>query len=171
MLEYKGYTGTVAFDDEAGIFHGEVLHLRDVITFQGTSVDEIRQAFRDSVDDYLAWCAESGDEPEKPFSGKFMVRLDRDLHRDVAVAASVSGQSLNSWVAKTLAEATRRQSDTSTDDANAPARGTVSVRSSLTVRIAGSSDILVPLNTHSKPALAGLDARARAHELNEASHV
>ena len=66
MLEYKGYTGTVEFDDEIGAFQGEVAHLRDVITFEGTSVDELRRAFRDSIDDYLEWCAQRGIEAEKP---------------------------------------------------------------------------------------------------------
>lgn len=58
MLSYKGYTGAVAFDDEAGILHGEVLGLRDVVTFEGSSVSEVEKAFRDSVDDYLEFCEE-----------------------------------------------------------------------------------------------------------------
>jgi predicted HicB family RNase H-like nuclease len=58
MVQYKGYTGHVEFDDEAGLFHGEVLDLRDVITFQGESVEELEQAFRDSIDDYLDCCQE-----------------------------------------------------------------------------------------------------------------
>lgn len=66
MSEYKGYRATVEFNDEAGIFHGEVTHLRDVITFQSTSVDELRAAFRDSIDDYLEWCQSSGKVAEKP---------------------------------------------------------------------------------------------------------
>ncbi len=57
MLRYKGYHGNVAFDEEAGLFHGEVVDLRDVITFQGKSVDELQQAFHDSVDDYLDFCS------------------------------------------------------------------------------------------------------------------
>ena len=56
VMEYKGYVGKVEFDDDAEIFHGEVLDTRDVITFQGKSVGELRQAFRDSIDDYLAFC-------------------------------------------------------------------------------------------------------------------
>jgi predicted HicB family RNase H-like nuclease len=64
MLKYKGYTGHVEFDDEAGLFHGEVLDLRDVITFQGKSVEELEQAFRDSIDDYLAFCKERDEEPD-----------------------------------------------------------------------------------------------------------
>ena len=58
MLNYKGYTGHIEFDDEAGIFHGEVWGLRDVVTFQGRSVDELSQAFKDSVDDYLEFYEE-----------------------------------------------------------------------------------------------------------------
>ena len=67
MLSYKGYTGHVEFDNEAGIFHGEVLDLRDVVTFQGKSVDEIESAFKDSIDDYLEFCNKRGEEPDKPF--------------------------------------------------------------------------------------------------------
>lgn len=66
MMKYKGYTGDVEYDDEAKIFHGEVLGIKDVVTFQGTTVNEIEQAFKDSVDDYLAFCAERGEEPDQP---------------------------------------------------------------------------------------------------------
>lgn len=62
MLKYKGYTGRAKFDDEAGLFHGELLDLRDVITFQGTSVEKLEKEFRDSVDDYLEFCKERGEE-------------------------------------------------------------------------------------------------------------
>ena len=65
MMQHKGYWGLVEYDDEAGIFHGEVINLRDVVTFHGESVQELRQAFQESVDDYLAFCAERGDEPER----------------------------------------------------------------------------------------------------------
>ncbi len=102
MLTYKSYTGHVEFDDEAGLFHGEVLDTRDVITFQGRSVDEIETAFRESVDDYLAFCAERGEEPDKPFSGRLMLRLPKDLHRDVFVGARQSGKSLNQFVVDRL---------------------------------------------------------------------
>lgn len=105
MLKYKGYTGRVELDDEAGIFHGEVLDLRDVITFQGQSVEELERAFRDSVDDYLDFCAERGEEPDKPFSGRFMLRLPPELHRKVHVQAQRDGKSLNQWIGDKLAEA------------------------------------------------------------------
>lgn len=105
MLEYKGYIGCVEFDDEAGIFHGEVINTRDVITFQGTSVEELQAAFHDSVEDYLEFCAERGEQPDKPFSGKFMLRTSPDLHRELYVAAKRAGKSLNAWVAEQLERA------------------------------------------------------------------
>ena len=102
MMEYKGYVGKVEFDDEAGIFHGEVLDTRDVITFQGQSVDELKTAFQDSIDDYLAFCKQRGEEPDKPFSGQFVTRIPPELHRQVNLAASISGKSLNAWVVEQL---------------------------------------------------------------------
>ncbi|MBX3001233.1 MAG: type II toxin-antitoxin system HicB family antitoxin [Caldilineaceae bacterium] len=102
MMEYKGYIGIVEFDDDAGIFHGEVINLRDVITFQGESVQELRQAFQESVDDYLAFCEERNEEPEKPFSGTFTLRIPPELHRDIALRAKLANKSLNSWVTEVL---------------------------------------------------------------------
>ena len=106
MMEYKGYIGKVEFDDEASIFHGEVINLRDVVTFQGESVGDLRSAFNDSVDDYLDFCAERGESPEKPYSGKFMVRIEPELHKAVAMHAKMDHKSLNAWVHDTLAVAT-----------------------------------------------------------------
>ena len=102
MMEYKGYVGKVEYDDEAGIFHGEVINLRDVITFQGDNVEELRQAFQDSVEDYLDFCSERNEEPEKPFSGKFIVRIPPELHRKIYTQAKVANKSLNSWVNEVL---------------------------------------------------------------------
>ncbi|MEM7534327.1 MAG: type II toxin-antitoxin system HicB family antitoxin [Chloroflexota bacterium] len=66
MMEYKGYIGKVEFDDEADIFHGEVVNLRDIITFQGESVRESRQAFEESIEDYLEFCAKLEEDPQQP---------------------------------------------------------------------------------------------------------
>ena len=107
-MEYKGYVGKVEFDDEAGIFHGEVLDTRDVITFQGQSVDELKTAFQGSIDDYLAFCEERGEEPDKPYSGQFVTRIPPELHRQVNRAASISGKSLNAWVVEQLQAAVAR---------------------------------------------------------------
>ena len=102
MMEYKGYIGDVKYDDEAKIFHGDIINTRDVITFQGTSVEELEQAFRDSIDDYISWCEEEGERPEKPYSGKFNLRISPDLHRKVALAAHKMKISLNKYVEKAL---------------------------------------------------------------------
>jgi len=84
------------------VFHGEVINTRDVITFQGTSVAELRKAFHDSVEDYLAFCEKRGEEPEKPFSGQFVTRVSPALHRRINLAATLSGKSLNAWVTEQL---------------------------------------------------------------------
>ncbi len=108
MMEYKGYLGRVDFDDQAGIFHGEVINTRDVITFQGESVRELTQAFHDSIEDYLAFCKERGEAPDKPFSGQFVTRISPELHRQLNVAATVSGKSLNAWVTEQLQSAVQQ---------------------------------------------------------------
>ena len=102
MMEYKGYIGRVEFDDKAGIFHGEVVNTRDVITFQGESARELKKAFHDSVDDYLAFCVKRGEQPDKPFSGQFVTRISPELHRQLNLAAILSGKSLNAWVSEQL---------------------------------------------------------------------
>lgn len=102
MLNYKGYTGHAIFDDEAGLFHGEVENTRDVITFQGRSVDELETAFRESIDDYLEWCAARGKSPDKPFSGRLVLRMPPPLHRRLATEASRQGKSLNTVVLEKL---------------------------------------------------------------------
>ena len=102
MLDHKGYSGRVEYDDEAGVFHGEVLGLRDVVTFQGRSVEEIEESFRESVEDYLEFCAERGEEPDKPFSGKLALRLNPELHRNVYTRAGKEGKSINQWIAEQL---------------------------------------------------------------------
>lgn len=104
-MTYKSYEAIVEFDADAGIFHGEVINLRDVVTFQGRSVDELKRAFAETVDDYLAFCKSRGEEPEKPFSGQFVVRAEPSLHKAMATAAKRTGVSLNKWVTATLERA------------------------------------------------------------------
>ncbi len=102
MLKYKDYIGHVQFDHEAEIFHGEVINTRDVITFQGTTVPALKKAFKASIEDYLDFCNERGESPERPFSGRFNVRLDPALHREAVVAAKAAGVSLNAWLIKAI---------------------------------------------------------------------
>jgi predicted HicB family RNase H-like nuclease len=120
-MEHKGYVGRVEYDDEGGVFHGEVINTRDVIAFQGTSVAELRKAFRESVEDYLALCQERGEEPEKPFSGQFVTRVSPELHRRISVAATLAGKSLNAWVTEQL-ESRVQQTGTKTKVYRAKAR-------------------------------------------------
>jgi predicted HicB family RNase H-like nuclease len=105
MLEYKGYTGYAEYDGSARTFHGEVLDTRDVITFQGTTVKEVEGAFRDSIDDYLEFCEQRGESPDKPFSGRFMLRLPPELHRQLFVQARREGKSLNQFITERLSRA------------------------------------------------------------------
>lgn len=108
ILTYKGYQGVFDYDPEADVFHGDVAGLTDVITFQGRSIDELKAALEDSVEDYLVFCAEQGKTPEKPYSGRFNVRLDPELHQAIACEAVSAGKSLNGWVADTLRNAVHR---------------------------------------------------------------
>lgn len=107
-MTYKGYTGIVEFDDDARIFHGEVVGLKDVITFQGKSVSELETALTESVDFYLDWCDERGKNPERPFSGRFLVRTDPDVHGRAVVAAARMGISLNKYVEKAIENENRK---------------------------------------------------------------
>ena len=101
-MKYKGYTGAVIYDEDAKIFHGEVIGTRDVITFQGESVDEIESAFRDSINDYLEFCVSRNVQPDKSFAGKFILRVPVDLHRKLYLNAAREGKSLNVWVVNRL---------------------------------------------------------------------
>ncbi len=104
-MEYKGYIGKVEYDENAEVFHGEVINLRDVITYEGKTVEELKRAFTESVDDYLDFCQERNEEAEKPFSGKFLVRIDPALHKKIHVRSKLQNKSLNSWVNKVLESA------------------------------------------------------------------
>jgi predicted HicB family RNase H-like nuclease len=102
MIEYKGYSGVFEFDSSIDAFHGHIVGLQDVVTFQGRSLDELRREMAESVEDYLEACAEVGKEPERPYRGEFLVRTTPELHRAVAIRAEASGMSLNAWVESTL---------------------------------------------------------------------
>jgi len=109
MMEHKGYIGKVEIDEEAGVLHGEVINVRDVITFEGRTVEELQQAFRDSVEDYLEFCSKRGEDPERPFSGKFVIRMPAELHREAYIRAKLADKSLNNWVTEVIETAVREQ--------------------------------------------------------------
>jgi len=102
MMEYKGYIGKVDYDSDARIFSGSVVNTRTVITFQGQSVNELEMEFRNSVEDYLSRCKQDGVTPEKPYSGKFNVRIQPDLHQQAVITASGLNMSLNSFIEKSV---------------------------------------------------------------------
>ena len=106
-FQYKGYVGTFEFESDDDAFHGEIAGIRDVIHFTGRSVDELRQAFQEAVDDYMVTCAEIGKTPEKPYSGRFMVRVSPELHRMTETAAKAMGMSLNTFAAEALERAAK----------------------------------------------------------------
>ena len=101
-MTHDGYVATIELDVEAGVFHGEVINTRDVLTFQGRTLDELKTAFGDTIADYFEWCRERGKEPQRPYSGNFTVRVSPELHRRVATTAARRGKSVNAFVAETL---------------------------------------------------------------------
>ncbi|MEQ1857282.1 MAG: type II toxin-antitoxin system HicB family antitoxin [Longimicrobiales bacterium] len=102
MIDYKGYTGVFEFDPTIDGFHGRVVGLQDVVTFEGRSVEELRHEMEESIEDYLELCHEAGKEPERPYRGEFLVRTTPEVHRAVATAAEAAGMSLNAWVETTI---------------------------------------------------------------------
>lgn len=104
-MTYKGYTARIEFDDADSIFHGRLLGIRDVVGFHAESVNELREAFHEAVDDYLEACAKLDKNPDKPASGKLMLRIPQEVHRAALIAAQASGKSLNQWAAETISKA------------------------------------------------------------------
>jgi predicted HicB family RNase H-like nuclease len=107
MKPYKGYLAGLYLDEGEAIIRGKVLNTRDTITFCGKTVGEALQAFRDSIDDYLDFCKEAGVEPDKPFSGKLLIRIKPEYHRDLSLIAQEEGRSINSLVAQLVTKAIR----------------------------------------------------------------
>ena len=101
-MNYKNYEAAVDFDSDIEMFHGTVINTRDVISFYGKSVAELKREFKNSVDDYIDFCKKRGEEPERPFSGNFVVRISPSLHQRLYIAAKRRGKSLNSLVEETL---------------------------------------------------------------------
>lgn len=109
-MNYKSYYGSIEYSPEDDCLHGRLLNINDVVSFEGSSVKEIKLAFKEAVDDYLAACKEIGKRPEKPFSGKVMFRISPEVHARAALAAELSGKSLNQWAEEVLAKATGQAS-------------------------------------------------------------
>ncbi|MEY2976553.1 MAG: type II toxin-antitoxin system HicB family antitoxin [Prochlorotrichaceae cyanobacterium] len=108
LLKYKDYSGLLEVDTDENILFGTVIDIDDVITFQGETIEEARQAFQDSVEEYLTFCAELGRNPEKPFSGKLQLRTNPELHRKLFLIAKREGVSINTWIENTLDREVRK---------------------------------------------------------------
>ena len=102
-MRYKGYEAIVDFDEADRVLHGRTLGTRDVISFEADSAHEIERAFHEAVDDYIEQCAETGQEPDRSFSGRLILRMEPALHRDVYLEAAREGTSLNAWIVESLA--------------------------------------------------------------------
>lgn len=101
-MTYKGYAARIEYDDEDGLFTGRIAGIRDGVGFHADTVDELRAAFRDAVNDYIETCAKIGKQPQKPYSGRMMFRVSPEIHRRAARAAELSGKSLNQWAEEVL---------------------------------------------------------------------
>ncbi len=102
-LEHKGYFGSVEYSADDDILHGRILNIRDIVTYEGHGVDDLKENFIQAVEGYLRMCAELNQEPDKPASGRFVVRVPPDLHRDAQMKAAAENSSLNEIVTKALA--------------------------------------------------------------------
>ena len=104
-MTYKGYSARVEFDAEDGILFGQIAGIRDGVGFHAEGVEGLRVAFQEAVDDYLETCARIGKEPQKPYSGRMMFRVSPEVHRRAAIAAQLSGKSLNQWAEDVISRA------------------------------------------------------------------
>lgn len=103
-LQYKGYLGAVDCDLEENCLYGKILHINDLVTYEAETPAGIKTAFEESVDDYLATCAEVGKDPDKSFKGTFNVRMAPELHKAAAVEAALQETTLNDFVSQAVAE-------------------------------------------------------------------
>ena len=104
---YKGYAARIEYSEEDGCFVGRLAGIRDIVGFDGETVTQLKHRFEEAVDHYLWASKELGLEPQKPFSGKLLLRVTPELHARASVAAQVAGISLNQWAAKALEQATQ----------------------------------------------------------------
>ena len=104
-MNYKGYAARIEYSDEDDCFIGHIAGIKDVIGFHAETVKDLRAAFEEAVDDYLATCEKVGRTPQKPYSGKLMLRVPPEVHARAAMMAEAHGMSLNQWAADILSKA------------------------------------------------------------------
>ncbi len=106
-MSYKGQIARIEFSEDDGLFLGRLLGINDVVGFHADNVPGLHAAFEEAVDDYLETCAKVGKPPQKPASGKMMLRVPPEVHRAALVAAQAAGTSLNQWAAQALQQSAR----------------------------------------------------------------
>ena len=104
VMRYKGYWAKVQYSEADNCFWGEIEGIRDSITFEGTTVEELRKDFEGAIDDYIEWCKEDGVEPQKQYSGSFNIRIDPELHREASLLSKIKDISLNQFVERAIAK-------------------------------------------------------------------
>lgn len=105
VMSYKGYAARVEYDDEDGIFTGRIMGIRDGVGFHAETVEGLREAFHEAVEDYVETCVNIGKEPQRAYSGQMMFRVNPEVHRKAALAAELAGKSLNQWAEEVLGKA------------------------------------------------------------------
>lgn len=108
-MTYRGYSARIEYDDDDEIFFGNLVGIHDGVGFHADTVADLKTAFRDAVDDYIKTCATIGKEPQKPYSGNLILRVDPAVHSKAALAAELAGKSLNQWGEEVLREAAEKQ--------------------------------------------------------------
>ena len=114
LMNYKNYYGSVHFDDKELFLYGKLEFIRALVTYEATEAKSLRREFEESVDEYLQLCEQEGIEPEKPFKGTFNVRLGKDLHKRVALAAEREDTTINAFVKQALEKFTGGEDHLST---------------------------------------------------------
>lgn len=114
-LQYKGYLGSVECSVDDDCLYGCILYIDDLVNYEAASPLELKQAFEEAVDDYLAICAEQGKSPEKSFKGSFNVRVPPELHRDAAKQAALYGETLNEFITQAVREKVARYGSESSE--------------------------------------------------------
>ncbi len=109
-MRHKGYTARIEYDERDNIFVGRILGIRNIISFHGKTVAELRAEFEHAVTDYLTDCKREGVVPEKPASGKLLLRVPPEIHGRALVAAQAAGKSLNQWASEVLQHAVQAES-------------------------------------------------------------
>ncbi len=98
IMTYKGYSAAIQYSEEDGVLVGRVLGINDFIDFHGESVREVRAEFHTAINEYLKACAQLGEKPARPCSGKLLLHLPLEVHASLALAAEASGQSANQLI-------------------------------------------------------------------------